>query len=123
MKHPTKFETTIKGLMKKNKLMRDQAEKRYGDFLVDPDGFALRAGEEMRKKDFYKVSKRIDLEHHPIKFLFWPFTPDKPSATIQKLLGSVSTNSSENLRPRPWQSLVFSLAFCFGRVAWGFSIF
>mmetsp|Transcript_20896 Transcript_20896/g.24038 ORF Transcript_20896/g.24038 Transcript_20896/m.24038 type:complete len:188 (-) Transcript_20896:264-827(-) len=54
-KNPAGFEQTINGLMRKNKLTREQAEKRYGEFLIDPDGFAIRAGEEMRKKEGYKT--------------------------------------------------------------------
>ena len=34
MKDPEKTEATITGLMKKNKLTREQAEKRYGEFLA-----------------------------------------------------------------------------------------
>ena len=40
--------------MKQKKLSRQDAEKRYGTFLVDPDGFALRAGEKAMKEDGYK---------------------------------------------------------------------
>ncbi|GMH83630.1 hypothetical protein TrVE_jg11385 [Triparma verrucosa] len=53
-KDPKKFESTINGLMKKNKLTRDAAEKRYGEFLIDPDGFALRAGQAAQKAAGYK---------------------------------------------------------------------
>ena len=31
-------------------LTRGQAEKRYGEFLADPDGFALAAAEEQRRE-------------------------------------------------------------------------
>lgn len=31
-------------------LTRGQAEKRYGEFLADPDGFALKAAEEERRE-------------------------------------------------------------------------
>jgi len=54
MKNPEKTEATIKGLMKKNKLTREQAEKRYGEFLADPDGFALRAGEARNRAEGYR---------------------------------------------------------------------
>ena len=54
MKDPKKFERTIKSLMKQNKLSREQAEKRYGEFLADPDGFALRASEESWRAEGYK---------------------------------------------------------------------
>jgi len=40
--------------MKSKKLTLPQAEKRYGEFLIDPDGFALRAGEAARKEAGYK---------------------------------------------------------------------
>jgi len=40
--------------MKSKKLTRDQAEKRYGDFLLDPDGFALKAAEDERREVGYK---------------------------------------------------------------------
>mmetsp|Transcript_9304 Transcript_9304/g.13205 ORF Transcript_9304/g.13205 Transcript_9304/m.13205 type:complete len:164 (-) Transcript_9304:250-741(-) len=53
-KNPQKFEATISGLMRNNNLTREQAEKRYGDFLIDPDGFALRAAAEERKAKGYK---------------------------------------------------------------------
>ena len=33
-----KFEQTIQGLMAQKGLTRGQAEKRYGEFLADPDG-------------------------------------------------------------------------------------
>jgi hypothetical protein len=35
--------------MKTKKLTRQQAEDRYGSFLLDPEGFALRAAEEDRR--------------------------------------------------------------------------
>eukprot|EP00548_Thalassiothrix_antarctica_P005572 CAMPEP_0194134234 /NCGR_PEP_ID=MMETSP0152-20130528/4322_1 /TAXON_ID=1049557 /ORGANISM="Thalassiothrix antarctica, Strain L6-D1" /LENGTH=135 /DNA_ID=CAMNT_0038829873 /DNA_START=153 /DNA_END=560 /DNA_ORIENTATION=- len=54
MKNPKQFEKTIQNLMKTKKLSRKQAEKRYGDFLVDPDGFALRAAADERKEKGYK---------------------------------------------------------------------
>jgi hypothetical protein len=53
-KNPSGYEKTITGLMKQKKLSRQDAEKRYGTFLVDPDGFALRAGEKAMKEDGYK---------------------------------------------------------------------
>eukprot|EP00555_Chaetoceros_dichaeta_P010143 CAMPEP_0198267704 /NCGR_PEP_ID=MMETSP1447-20131203/34208_1 /TAXON_ID=420782 /ORGANISM="Chaetoceros dichaeta, Strain CCMP1751" /LENGTH=108 /DNA_ID=CAMNT_0043958419 /DNA_START=42 /DNA_END=365 /DNA_ORIENTATION=+ len=53
-KNPQQFEITIQGLMKSKKLTRDQAEKRYGDFLLDPDGFALKAAEDERREVGYK---------------------------------------------------------------------
>lgn len=53
-KNPKAVESTIQGLMKQKKLTRDQAEKRYAEFLNDPDGFALRAGEETWKREGYK---------------------------------------------------------------------
>mmetsp|Transcript_17159 Transcript_17159/g.23004 ORF Transcript_17159/g.23004 Transcript_17159/m.23004 type:complete len:165 (-) Transcript_17159:344-838(-) len=53
-KNPQQFEATIEGLMKTKKLTRAQAEKRYGEFLLDPDGFALRAAEEEIKRGGYK---------------------------------------------------------------------
>jgi len=53
-KNPAKFEATIQNLMKQKKLSRDKAEKRYGEYLLDPDGFALRASDAQRKKDGYK---------------------------------------------------------------------
>eukprot|EP00567_Pseudictyota_dubia_P014052 CAMPEP_0197436310 /NCGR_PEP_ID=MMETSP1175-20131217/3779_1 /TAXON_ID=1003142 /ORGANISM="Triceratium dubium, Strain CCMP147" /LENGTH=161 /DNA_ID=CAMNT_0042965567 /DNA_START=79 /DNA_END=564 /DNA_ORIENTATION=+ len=53
-KNPQKFESTIQGLMKTKGLTREQAEKRYGEFLVDPDGFALAAAEAERKEKGYK---------------------------------------------------------------------
>mmetsp|Transcript_16337 Transcript_16337/g.30788 ORF Transcript_16337/g.30788 Transcript_16337/m.30788 type:complete len:97 (+) Transcript_16337:1-291(+) len=40
--------------MKTKGLTREQAEKRYGEFLVDPDGFALAAAEAERKEKGYK---------------------------------------------------------------------
>mmetsp|Transcript_27619 Transcript_27619/g.41795 ORF Transcript_27619/g.41795 Transcript_27619/m.41795 type:complete len:169 (-) Transcript_27619:1634-2140(-) len=53
-KNPKKYESTIQNLMKQNKLTRQQAEKRYGEFLADPDGFALRAAAQERKEKGYK---------------------------------------------------------------------
>mmetsp|Transcript_3970 Transcript_3970/g.8615 ORF Transcript_3970/g.8615 Transcript_3970/m.8615 type:complete len:161 (+) Transcript_3970:108-590(+) len=53
-KNPAKFEQTIQGLMSSKGLTRGQAEKRYGEFLVDPDGFALKAAEEERREKGYK---------------------------------------------------------------------
>merc|ERR1719223_2111752 len=53
-KNPKQFESTIQGLMKTKKLTREQAEKRYGEFLLDPDGFALKAAAADRKKKGYK---------------------------------------------------------------------
>jgi len=53
-KNPKKFETTIQNLMKKKKLSRKQAETRYGNFLVDPDGFALQAAADERREKGYK---------------------------------------------------------------------
>jgi hypothetical protein len=67
-KNPAKFEQTIQGLMSSKDLTRGQAEKRYGEFLVDPDGFALKAAEEERREKGYKdwidqaVSKSDDPE-------------------------------------------------------------
>ena len=67
-KNPAKFEQTIQGLMSSKGLTRGQAEKRYGEFLVDPDGFALKAAEEERREKGYKdwidqaVSKSDDPE-------------------------------------------------------------
>ena len=40
--------------MKAKKLTRSAAEKQYGEYLLDPDGFALRAGEAARKEAGYK---------------------------------------------------------------------
>ena len=48
-KNPQQFERTIINLMKTKKLTREQAEDRYGAFLLDPEGFALRAAEEDRR--------------------------------------------------------------------------
>mmetsp|Transcript_6364 Transcript_6364/g.9281 ORF Transcript_6364/g.9281 Transcript_6364/m.9281 type:complete len:156 (-) Transcript_6364:2079-2546(-) len=53
-KNPKAVEATIQGLMKQKRLTREQAEKRYGEFLNDPDGFALRAGEETWKREGYR---------------------------------------------------------------------
>mmetsp|Transcript_14966 Transcript_14966/g.20408 ORF Transcript_14966/g.20408 Transcript_14966/m.20408 type:complete len:165 (-) Transcript_14966:418-912(-) len=53
-KDPKAFEATIQNLMKTKKLTRAQAEKRYGEFLLDPDGFALKAAEAERKEMGYK---------------------------------------------------------------------
>jgi len=53
-KNPQQAENTIQGLMKAKKLSRAQAEKRYGEFLVDPDGFALNAAAEERREAGYK---------------------------------------------------------------------
>lgn len=53
-KNPAKTEATIANLMKKNKLTRSAAEKRLGEYLVDPDGFALRAGAKRDKEEGYK---------------------------------------------------------------------
>ena len=38
LKNPAKYEQTIQGLMAQKGLTRGQAEKRYGEFLADPDG-------------------------------------------------------------------------------------
>lgn len=38
LKNPAKYEETIQGLMAQKGLTRGQAEKRYGEFLADPDG-------------------------------------------------------------------------------------
>mmetsp|Transcript_19801 Transcript_19801/g.46862 ORF Transcript_19801/g.46862 Transcript_19801/m.46862 type:complete len:162 (-) Transcript_19801:217-702(-) len=54
LKNPAKFESTIQGLMAQKGLTRGQAEKRYGEFLADPDGFALKAAEEQRREKGYK---------------------------------------------------------------------
>mmetsp|Transcript_22321 Transcript_22321/g.33229 ORF Transcript_22321/g.33229 Transcript_22321/m.33229 type:complete len:177 (-) Transcript_22321:1257-1787(-) len=54
MKNPQKFESTIQGLMKAKRLSRAQAEKRYGEFLLDPDGFALQAAAAEREEKGYK---------------------------------------------------------------------
>lgn len=54
MKNPEKLEATITGLMQQKNLTREQAEQRYGEFLVDPDGFALRAKDEEMKEAGYK---------------------------------------------------------------------
>lgn len=40
----------LQGLMAQKGLTRGQAEKRYGEFLADPDGFALKAAEEQRRE-------------------------------------------------------------------------
>ena len=40
----------LQGLMAQKGLTRGQAEKRYGEFLADPDGFALKAAEEERRE-------------------------------------------------------------------------
>ena len=53
-KNPAKFEATIEGLMSTKGLTRGQAEKRYGEFLIDPDGFALQAAEQERREKGYK---------------------------------------------------------------------
>eukprot|EP00558_Chaetoceros_sp_UNC1202_P009742 CAMPEP_0197247232 /NCGR_PEP_ID=MMETSP1429-20130617/26991_1 /TAXON_ID=49237 /ORGANISM="Chaetoceros sp., Strain UNC1202" /LENGTH=164 /DNA_ID=CAMNT_0042708087 /DNA_START=12 /DNA_END=506 /DNA_ORIENTATION=+ len=53
-KNPQQFESTIQGLMRAKNLTRDQAEKRYGEFLLDPDGFALKASEAERREVGYK---------------------------------------------------------------------
>lgn len=53
-KNPQAFESTIQGLMKTKGLSRADAEKRYGEFLLDPDGFALRAAEAERREAGYK---------------------------------------------------------------------
>lgn len=53
-KNPQKFEQTITGLMSSKGLTRGQAEKRYGEFLNDPDGFALREAEKQMKEKGYK---------------------------------------------------------------------
>eukprot|EP00543_Licmophora_paradoxa_P019302 CAMPEP_0202464656 /NCGR_PEP_ID=MMETSP1360-20130828/62632_1 /ASSEMBLY_ACC=CAM_ASM_000848 /TAXON_ID=515479 /ORGANISM="Licmophora paradoxa, Strain CCMP2313" /LENGTH=154 /DNA_ID=CAMNT_0049088055 /DNA_START=132 /DNA_END=592 /DNA_ORIENTATION=- len=54
LKNPKKTEATIAGLMKSKKLTRAQAEKRYGEFLLDPDGFALRAADAQMREKGYK---------------------------------------------------------------------
>ena len=43
LKNPAKYEQTIQGLMAQKGLTRGQAEKRYGEFLADPDGACVRA--------------------------------------------------------------------------------
>lgn len=53
-KNPQVFESTIQGLMTSKRLSREQAEKRYGEFLLDPDGFALKASAVERKEMGYK---------------------------------------------------------------------
>jgi len=53
-KNPKQLESTIQGLMKTKKLNREQAEKRYGEFLLDPDGFALKAAAAERREVGYK---------------------------------------------------------------------
>eukprot|EP00563_Minutocellus_polymorphus_P001203 CAMPEP_0181045946 /NCGR_PEP_ID=MMETSP1070-20121207/14084_1 /TAXON_ID=265543 /ORGANISM="Minutocellus polymorphus, Strain NH13" /LENGTH=166 /DNA_ID=CAMNT_0023124519 /DNA_START=64 /DNA_END=564 /DNA_ORIENTATION=+ len=53
-KNPAKFEATVEGLMSTKGLTRGQAEKRYGEFLIDPDGFALQAAEQERREKGYK---------------------------------------------------------------------
>ena len=40
----------LQGLMAQKGLTRGQAEKRYGEFLADPEGFALKAAEEQRRE-------------------------------------------------------------------------
>ena len=42
LKNPAKYEQTIQGLMAQKGLTRGQAEKRYGEFLADPDGACVR---------------------------------------------------------------------------------
>jgi len=53
LKDPAATEQTVIGLMETKELTREQAEERYGDYLVDPDGFALNAFEEQNKVDGY----------------------------------------------------------------------
>ena len=53
-KDAKKTEATITSLMEKNKLSLAAAEKRYREFLVDPDGFALCAGAARNKAEGYK---------------------------------------------------------------------
>lgn len=53
-KNPQGLESTIQGLMKTKSLSRAQAEQRYGEFLLDPDGFALKAAAAERKEVGYK---------------------------------------------------------------------
>ena len=66
-KNPAKFEATIEGLMSTKGLTRGQAEKRYGEFLVDPDGFALQAAEQERREKGYKdwIEQAIDKSDDP----------------------------------------------------------
>lgn len=45
LKNPAKYEETIQGLMAQKGLTRGQAEKRYGEFLADPDGACVCADE------------------------------------------------------------------------------
>ena len=45
---------TIQGLMKQKKLTREQAEERYGNYLLNPNEFALQAAEETWKAQGYK---------------------------------------------------------------------
>lgn len=66
-KNPAKFEATIEGLMSTKGLTRRQAETRYGEFLVDPDGFALQAAEQERREKGYKdwIEQAIDKSDDP----------------------------------------------------------
>jgi len=53
-KNPKKYDATIKGLMKTQKLSQEKAEQRFGEYLVDPDGFALNAAANERREKGYK---------------------------------------------------------------------
>lgn len=74
MKNPRKTEQTIQGLMKAKKLTRAQAEQRYGEFLLDPDGFALRAADEQIREKGYKDWKERAIGES-----------DDPEATRQRI--------------------------------------
>ena len=48
------YRSTIQGLMLQKGLSREQAEERYGQYLLNPNEFALKAGEEAWKAEGYK---------------------------------------------------------------------
>jgi hypothetical protein len=81
-KNPAKFEETIQGLIKRNKLTRPQAEKRYGEFPLDPDGFALNAAARERQAKGYKDWKEQAIARS-----------DDPEATAKRIASFQLLNS------------------------------
>lgn len=65
LKNPAKYEQTIQGLMSQKGLTRGQAEKRYGEFLADPDGASFQLYEFVPGRAMFA---RWPLTHNQIVF-------------------------------------------------------